>query len=184
MPTSDSWGKEEFKQLVLRVSQERPIKRILDVGAGCGTYSDLLNPALPIEQFDAVEAWAPYIGQYNLHHKYDIVVPTDVRLLSPVNLNNYDLIIFGDVLEHMPKMDALKLIYSLHFPTAIAICIPVLHLEQGEVNGNPYEVHKMENHWTFDEMDATLKLMLHEAPGTYCNLEVIRGDVVAYFLMW
>ena len=46
-------------------------KRILDVGPGVGTYSDLLCPF--DYRMDAVEIFEPYVTKYKLREKYDNV---------------------------------------------------------------------------------------------------------------
>lgn len=180
-PTSDAWGKDWLKDRLIDLDMHFLYKTVIDVGAGQGTYSDLLRLDLG-DRWVAVEAWAEYIYMFNLSNKYDCIMISDIREHSST-LFDADLVIFGDVLEHMNKDEAEKLIIMSAVCDTIAICIPVLHLEQDAVNGNPYEVHRMENHWTADEMRA----MLHRVGEKFMvdhQLEEHVGDVVAYFIMY
>jgi hypothetical protein len=179
MPTSDAWGKDWVKHSLITMDEFFDFKNVLDVGAGEGTYLNLLGLDIG-RTWTAIEAWAPYVYQYRLLDKYNGVVISDIREYSSL-IEAHDLVIFGDVLEHMSKADARHLI-SQSFGTTV-ICIPVLHLEQGDVNGNPYEVHRMENHWTADEMRAMLREVADTFDGPYMIDEHI-GDVVAYFIMY
>lgn len=120
---------------------------VLDVGAGRGTYATILYPYLPKTIFDAVEIWEPYINQFELNKKYRNIFITDVR--EHKNFK-YDLIIFGDILEHMPMDDAIKVWENASKEANFGlISIPIIHMPQDEIDGNPYEIHEEED-WSTD----------------------------------
>ncbi len=75
---------------------------ILDVGPGVGTFAALLRP--PYMNLDAIEVHEPYIGKFNLPLLYRQVLVGDVRTFTPPC--SYDLVIMGDVLEHLTVKDA------------------------------------------------------------------------------
>ena len=131
-PTNKPWTQQKIVEL-------NP-KTILDVGAGQGVYLNLIRESLgdnPI--VTAVEVWQPYIDQFNLANRYDYLYPIDVRELSSFE---YDLVILGDVLEHMPEQDAIDLWDRISKQAKYAIIsIPIIHYHQDAINGNPYEVH-------------------------------------------
>jgi 2-polyprenyl-3-methyl-5-hydroxy-6-metoxy-1,4-benzoquinol methylase len=141
-PENKDWVKEKIVQL-------NP-KTILDIGAGNGTYYDLLKPVLDQDTIiDAVEIWQPYIDEFNLHSKYNNLYKTDVREFKNFG---YDLVILGDVLEHMTEYDAVELWESISKMAKYAIIsIPIIHYHQDAVNGNPYEVH-VEEDWNTDRV--------------------------------
>lgn len=153
MPFSDLEGKDVILGWVKKIN---PKIAILDVGAGAGTYSDLLRDHVKIDMIDAMEVWEPYIKEFSLEEKYNFIWNHDVRTVSdlyPYALNAWDIVIFGDVLEHMTKDEAKKVVlnYARGIGTNnIIISFPVLHLEQGPYEGNPYEIHV--DHWSYDEM--------------------------------
>lgn len=110
---------------------------ILDVGAGAGKYGKLL--AHPSRTIRAVEIWEPYINRFGLTSVYDEVYQEDVRDRTDFK---YDLVIFGDVLEHMSKKDALTVWSRVKSQATWGmISLPIVHYPQGESEGNPYEEH-------------------------------------------
>jgi hypothetical protein len=116
---------------------------VLDVGAGRGVYATIMFPYKPNIIFDAVEVWEPYIERFNLKNKYRNIYVEDVR-----NIDNfaYDLVIFGDILEHMPMEDAIKVWNKMAGQAKYAlISIPIIHMPQEEIDDNPYEVHEEED---------------------------------------
>ena len=135
MPNSYTYFKPEIRQWFI---QNVPTsKRILDVGPGQGTYSDLLRDLG--YRMDAVEVWAPYVDQFGLRSKYDNVYVADIR---EFNIDDYDFIILGDVLEHLSTEDAQELIDNIHFLEAdCLVAIPYMMAQDGEEYGNSYETH-------------------------------------------
>lgn len=120
---------------------EHRITTVLDVGPGRGTYSRVL--AGMTQQMDAVEVWRPYIRKYALFSKYRRVMCADVRDWHKFA---YDLVIFGDVLEHMSAADALT-VWSRACTQArfVMMSVPIIHYPQGASHGNPYEEHVQEH---------------------------------------
>jgi cyclopropane fatty-acyl-phospholipid synthase-like methyltransferase len=149
MPYSDSankpWTVEKIKEI-------NP-KTVLDVGAGAGVYLDLIREHLGDEVYvEAVEVWEPYIKEFNLEKRYGAVWNKDVRDWETFP---YDLVIFGDVLEHMTKEDAIKLWDKVSKSARYAIIsIPIIHYPQGHEHGNPYEEH-VKDDWSSQEVLET-----------------------------
>lgn len=125
------------------------IKTVLDVGAGMGNYSYELAKSGWSGNITALEIWEPYIEGFNLKEKYDSVISLDVR----DNTNyKYDLVIFGDILEHMSKEDAVKVWENAAKQAKYAvIAIPTIHYPQGVHNHNPYEEH-VKDDWSVQEV--------------------------------
>lgn len=183
MPTSDAWGKDWVRSTIENIHHNVPIFSVLDIGCGEGTYSDLLRPVLhSFSDFNAIEAWGPYVAEFNLLDKYDRVIVGDVRWLDDRMFRMNDLTILGDVLEHMTRDDAVYLldkIFRLSRHCCVLICVPMLHLEQGPENGNPFEIHEMQNHYTETQMLHMLSDVMPD--GSVVDTHV--GDVVGYFLV-
>lgn len=120
------------------------IRSILDVGAGSGTYSIMLADLVPI--LHAVEVWTPYITEYRLTDKYHMVHNKDIRDMTTLDLGRYDMVVFGDVMEHMTHDEAQ---YAWLLASKVAnfglISVPVIHYPQGAEFGNPYEEHVQEH---------------------------------------
>ena len=144
MPTSAEQGKAFARDVVLAL--DPPPQTVLDVGAGSGTWAALLRADLVPSSWTAVEIHEPYVARFKLNDWYDNVVVGDVRLLvDDVDLAA-DLVILGDVLEHMPALDAVTLLRRLA-PLArhLLVSLPVRVWEQGAVDGNEHEAHV--HHW-------------------------------------
>ena len=105
---------------------------ILDVGACDGNWRRRL-PEYP--NMDAVEAFAPNVKNLG---GYRNVFNVDIRGWE---YEWYDLIIFGDVVEHMSVVEAQAMLeYAKPRCKDMIIAVPFLY-NQGAIYGNPYEVH-------------------------------------------
>lgn len=135
MDSAGSYGffKPEIKQWI--AEHFVPESSILDVGAGSGTYYDLLHDAY--SNIDAVEIYLPNIAEWRLDEKYRTVYNDNI---VDFEYDYYDLIIFGDVLEHLSVEDAQKVLniaYSKcnNFIVAVPYCYPQ------DANENLWEKH-------------------------------------------
>ena len=135
MPRSTKYFKEEIKKYIL-AKYEKNIK-ILDIGAGCGTYSDLLKPEGYLN-IDGVEVFEKYVIEYKLRSKYQNLFIGDINKLE-LNFENYDLIILGDVLEHLTIDDSKKLLNKIQKSNVI-ITIPFESVQEKQF-GNEHEIH-------------------------------------------
>lgn len=128
-------------------------RRVLDVGVGfgrwgaltrefCELWQERIHPSTwqieveGIEAFkDSIQSW--HGGFYNKVHL------GDARDLLRQLPGPYDLMIFGDVLEHFEKGEARELLdVALAKSKYVLINIPIgKGFEQGERYGNPYEAH-------------------------------------------
>ena len=114
--------------------------QILDIGVGCGTYSDLLKP-LNYLNIDAVEAFEPYIEMFNLGSKYNRIYVGDVSTMNINYQEYYNLLILGDMLEHIEQSKASEFTRTLANIDHI-IAVP-FGGEQGAVYDNDYEIHRI-----------------------------------------
>lgn len=127
---------------------------VLDVGAGAGIYGQWFKDNMPTSYVDAVEVWEPYIEEFGLNGIYNSVLVEDVRTLEDHSFA-YDLVIFGDILEHMTKEEAVEVWEkALDNAGACLISIPTVHWPQGHEHGNPYEEH-IKDDWSDDEVFET-----------------------------
>jgi hypothetical protein len=132
----------ENKDWFINKIKELNPSSILDIGAGKGYYGSIAK-SLEIKKIHAVEIWEPYIKEFDLHSIYDHIFLADVRKFEDFN---YDLVIFGDVLEHMSEQDAVD-IYNKALNSAknVFFSLPIIHYPQGCDAGNPYEEHIVED---------------------------------------
>jgi len=108
-----------------------PKATVLDVGACNGKWRDLL----PEYTMDAVEIFRPYAEKLT---GYRSVIIGDI---FDFWYEWYDLIIFGDVIEHMSVEKAQAVLrYAQDRCFDMVIAVPYLY-EQGEVDGNRWQAH-------------------------------------------
>lgn len=131
--SSKQLGKKEVSQWIRSNIPKDGL--CLDVGACDGVWSGLLRDHL---QMVAVEVFEPNVIKYDLESKYDVVMIADIRDLE---YEHYDLIIFGDVIEHMSVEDAQNVLkYAYDRADQIVIAVPFRY-PQGAIYGNEYERH-------------------------------------------
>lgn len=115
--------------------------QILDVGAGQGKYRLLLPRHT---RFDACEIWEPTVDAEGLRTLYRAVFVRDVVDLvgeSWWDQDPYDLVIMGDVLEHLTVDDAqlvLRRVAGVH--ADVLVVVPFMY-PQDEEDGNVYQRH-------------------------------------------
>lgn len=141
MPYSAGENREYVRDFV----SSKKIKNVLDIGPGSGTYSEMLADL--VREIDCVEIWTPYIDTFDLHSKYRSVYNIDARVFLSLDTSlTYDLVIFGDVLEHMTQQQALTCWSdAARIATWGMISVPIVHYPQGEHLGNPHEAHVQEH---------------------------------------
>lgn len=137
----------------INVIQKIKPKTVLDVGAGAGKYLHLIRRGIGDDvHVTALEVWEPYIKKFNLKNLYNEVIQEDVRNIENFN---YDLVIFGDVLEHLTEKEAVNVWNKTsHQANYGIISLPIIRYPQGAINGNPYEVHQKEDWNTYKVINS------------------------------
>jgi len=143
VPTSSLDNKD---WIIKKVEELRP-KTILDVGVGSGMFEEAVVPVLgkPFT-LEGIEIWKPYIEQYNLRNRYDVIYNLDVREWDNFG---YDLVVFG---AYMQAANAI-------------ITIPIIYYPQGIHEGNPYEIHHEDNWNTQRVLETFEGITEHEEFG-------------------
>lgn len=133
-------------------------KRILDVGCGYGKYGVLLREYLdPTPIVDGVEAWEPYVRDHNLKNMYNHLYVDDVCNLAQDTLDLYDMVVMGDVIEHIEKDKAIDLLSRIKGWVIIATPFNHFHTDEGLP---PTEAHV--SHWTEQDFKDTGRLDRYE----------------------
>jgi len=119
---------------------------LLDVGAGSGKYGAMMRRLEGELTFSCrkvgVEITGAYVDSYGLAAIYDDIWVRDVySLLSSAPDLSGDVVVLGDVLEHLPKSRGIDLIEYLLYRFKYLIAIFPVDLVQGAWEGNPAEAH-------------------------------------------
>ncbi|WP_430111649.1 hypothetical protein [Paenibacillus sp. B1-33] len=138
-------------------------RSILDVGVGFGRWGiisreflDVWNGKVEKDSWDihveGIEAFPTNIENYHKEF-YSKIWTQDARDFFKTCSTKYDLIIFGDVLEHFYKIEGYELLdIALKISNFVMINIPIGEdWEQDALYGNEYEEHKSE--WELEDFE-------------------------------
>lgn len=144
MPTSDL---STISAVLYKVVEVNP-KTILDAGVGWGKYGVLLREYLDFNKgFINRKSWKTRIDGIEVFEKYrtanweryNRVSISDVRKLK---FGNYDVILLCDILEHMNKKEAFKLLdRCIRNAKRVIVTTPLGLMKQEAVFGNKHEKH-------------------------------------------
>jgi len=174
-------------------------KSVLDVGCGYGKWGYLCREYLDAfygrwrredwaARIDGVEYFEPYIQEHQ-RALYSNIIIGDIRDVC-ADLDEYDLIIAGDVIEHLFKDEAEAVVETL-YAKARQMLIVNIPLGEGwdhpEQYGNPAELHRSE--WYIEDFQGyAVEFNDFLLPGGlrygafYCEKGMGPGDRVAGFL--
>ena len=152
MPGSFDFFNDDVKNFVHRILPDRGT--ILDVGPGAGKYGKMFQNKYFI---DGCEIFNPYIFQYGLENIYRKVYNEDICTFSFPRAT-YDLVILGDILEHIEVAPAQALVKRLNedLKASLLILVPYGY-HQGVSHGNIHEIH--------EQPDLTEKIFHERYPG-------------------
>lgn len=162
----------EGQKIMLEGILSNPNHRVVDVGAGDGRWGHLLKGKM--QRLVAIEVWGNYVEHYHLRDIYDEVFIEDAKNFQA--WGDFDVVILGDVLEHLHRVDALKLIATLKkTKVKVFLTVPITHCPQdGMVYDNPYETHL--DQWTHEELERLGWEMIHQ--GLNPNGKVMIGTYI------
>ncbi len=139
---------------------------ILDVGAGEGTYLPFLQDYFT--NIEAIEVFKPNIDNFHLEERYSKVYNANI---IDFEYDFYDIIIFGDVIEHMEVNEAQNVLeYALNRCKEMIVAVPYLN-PQGIEEDNVYEIHK--------QNDLTDEIMKERYP--YLR-NVFKNEKYGYYI--
>lgn len=139
-------GQRMITELITRI----PNRNVLDMGAGEGKWGKILRGR--VKKIEAIEIYEPYIKTYELGKWYDRVYHMDAREYRVLDKQRhpFDVVILGDILEHLPYADAIELVFKLKQDFhEIYLTIPINYCPQQGLE-NPYEDHL--HHWHDKEL--------------------------------
>lgn len=160
MATSTWRGIEIFVEIVVKTGANS----FLDIGVGNGKWGFLFREYVDIwgERYlkhewkaivDGIEIYSPYIQQHQRSVYNNIYIGDVLKIID--DLGCYDIIMAGDVLEHLHKEDAIILIDKLKERTekVLIVSIPLgSEWLRGMVRGNKHEAHV--SSWSVNELQG------------------------------
>ena len=131
------------------------VTKLTAINFGAGDYStDVARPLmdLPFKALTSVEAHQPtvmHIATLRMATKMHVIEPTDISTWD--DPRDYDVAFLFDVIEHLYRIDAIKLLDWLdeHIKKKVVMFVPLepegFH-RQSPDDTNPYQEHL--SHWT------------------------------------
>jgi len=148
-------------------------KTLLDLGAGAGKYGELAKKISSSIKLTAVEIEKDYIKNFKLPSVYDEVWNISATdLINPKYYDlSFDVIMIGDIIEHLKKSDGIDLLNFLIYRCRwIIVEFPYRYL-QNSVDGYQSEAHI--SAWTKDDFSSFEATKLSEKNTQ--RLIVLRG---------
>jgi hypothetical protein len=178
-----------FDEKIYEIANSFRPTSVLDVGAGAGKIGKIVSKSARIHQYSCkiigYEIYQKYIGLYDLKWIYDEIINKDIMTIVEENDVNYDIIFFGDSLEHISKENGLKLLEFLRDKCEFIVIITPENYPQGEVEGNAHEAHL--SNWTIYDFKELYHVESKEHINKQnvgqidiMNLFVLRGKRDAY----
>ena len=148
MPTSNPFA---ISSIITEVMKYKPIETVLDVGIGFGKWGFLCREYLEIwdhkEKGDVVingiEAYSPYLTPIH-EYVYDHIYREDVSQMNLSKIGKHDIVLWVDVIEHMPKEVGMKVLKGLYAITNKALLVNTpskWHGGHGSNESGDYEMH-------------------------------------------
>ena len=176
MPFSSHEGKAWAVDRLVEHMDRNHDWEFLDIGCGAGMWLDAVKPWFLNSRWTGWEVWTPYVERFNLRARYGNGGPFIVWDATEENLHvpHADVIILGDVLEHMTFEQSTRLWTKATKAASMAVIgsCPTIHYPQGAEEGNPYEEH-VQDHLTVGD----IKHMFDPD-------EMTVGSVVSTWIQW
>ncbi|HET7060333.1 MAG TPA: class I SAM-dependent methyltransferase [Candidatus Saccharimonadales bacterium] len=138
MPYSDPRFDKTISSMIRKIKP----KTVLDVGPGHGKYARLIKEINPNIRIEGVEIDRKYVKEFKLNELYDKVHINSIQKFTENQTdNNYDLVICGDVIEHLKKSEGVDILNFYVYRTKhIIVQWPHAYIQ------NSWEGHVHESH--------------------------------------
>jgi SAM-dependent methyltransferase len=135
MGTSERWQIPHVLDLVAEVQP----RTVLDVGAGYGKFGNLVREYAPVERVDGVDVAPPRYPGYD--HFY-IGDARDLDTILPLDVPKYDMALFIEVIEHLDKSDAWRVLDILTRRARRVLVSTPFGFRRQDLPELPFEIHR------------------------------------------
>jgi len=132
-----------FNKKIEKLMQKWGYVSYFDIGIGAGKYGEIIKKIYPNAKLKGIEIDSEYINKFNLSEIYDEITHGDIK--DYINENEgfiADVIIIGDLIEHLLKSEGIDLLnYLVYRAKKIIVVYPKKYI-QYNVNDKSHEAHK------------------------------------------
>ena len=173
MPGSSDIFSIELERILTNLNPSN----ILDVGIGAGKYGMLLKRLNPNCNITGCEIDSQYLLDYKTNHVvYDKILNTSIIDIVDTMEIEYDLVIFGDILEHLKRSSVIDCLDYFQYRSKHILLSYPTKLRQGIWFGHISERHMSE--LKLQELVQNYDIIHYEKKqdaGFLMNLCLIRG---------
>lgn len=121
---------------------DKSSESILDVGCGLGVPMELIKLRMEVKYSVGVDLFKPYISILKNRKLHDKYLLADVRKIK-FKPKSFDVVFASDVLEHMPKRDAWRLVENMESfaKKQVIITTSLGYFYHPAVDNNPLQLH-------------------------------------------
>ena len=126
---------------------------VLDVG--CGSHSQIVNVRGQLSRLTGIDAFPASLAEARRSGAFDELVEGRVQDLDRLFGDaTYDVVAAIDLLEHLDEDDGVRLLEAMGRIASrrVVVLTPNRFVPQGEVDGNPWQVHR--SGWTPAQLRA------------------------------
>ena len=132
------------------------INSVFDIGCGRGIWAGCFKSIKPEVGWYGIEIWKPYVDKYkdNLNRLYNKIYIENIIKFE--YKRNYDLIIMGDILEHVEYNSSIKVLKeAINNSKYFVVSIPLGEAVHPPEHGNKYQEH-INTGWTLKKLERSI----------------------------
>jgi len=168
----------EFDELFLRLVKRANPLTCLDVGIGDGKRGKMIRSVCPNAQIVGVEAEMSYASRFDWSMYTRVHCGTSIiDFCTKHSTSSFDLVVFGDVLEHLWLTDALSVLEFWQERSKACVAIWPIGYHQDAIDGVASEIHRCRIHLS-DMVGRVPVIRYHEhdrGRGQRKCFAVVRG---------
>ena len=124
MDTERTYSFNTYDEVISNMIQRVAPATVLDVGAGSGKYGRMVRSLFPDARITALEPDRDSIIAHGLNDVYDEVLEIGAQaLIEQHPTRTFDVVIMGDVIEHMRKSEGVDIIDFLTYRSSYILIV-------------------------------------------------------------
>jgi hypothetical protein len=152
--------------------------RVVDFGAGAGKYGRLIRAVRGKDcHITAVDGFVKTAEYLSRNKDYDVACCALIGEWLASNTRQYDLAIFGDVLEHLSRREIFQTLRQARkWFNEIILVVPLFDVSQNAVYGNSLETHRAYiSERYFDHLNPLEKHVVRTDKYVMMNIRINRS---------